>query len=119
MSSLRQHFPPDLLALIFQPVLILVVALGPGLLLSAITGLRQPSAFGWIAAFYAATSTAILGIVLLFFAKLPQYRAGSFWRVGFRHLPPSHQHLYRFAFLLIVPSCLVLLVLLPIAACVR
>lgn len=55
-----------------------------------------------------------MGTVLLFFAKLPQYRAGDFLRVGCRHLPPTQQRLYRGAYWLIIPSLVVLLALLSV-----
>ncbi|RYD75035.1 MAG: hypothetical protein EOP84_18925 [Verrucomicrobiaceae bacterium] len=120
MSPRRNHFPRDLHLLIFQPVLMLVMMVAlSSILFPLINGIRHPSPSGWLIAFYIATSAALLGTGLLFFAKLPQYRAGSFWRLGFRHLPALHQRLYRLAFLLIVPSCLALLLLLMLGARVR
>jgi hypothetical protein len=120
MSPRRNLFPPDLHILMFQPVLLLVLITAlSSVLLPIINGIRHPSVNGWLTTFYIAASVALLGTALLFVAKLPQYRAGNFWQVGFRHLPPSHQRRYRLAFVLIVPSCLALLSLLALVARVR
>ena len=108
-----------MLALLIQPLVIAAFAIAFSLLFPIVSAVRHPSASGWFTTFYVATGASIVGALLLFFAKLPQYRAGIFWRIGFRHLPPFHQRLYRFAFLLLVPSCLALLILILLASHVR
>ena len=119
MTPHRNHFPQDMLALLVQPLVIAAFAIAFGSLLPIIFAVSHPSASGWFTTFYIATGASVFGALLLFFAKLPQYRAGIFWRIGSRHLPPFHQRLYRFAFLLLVPSCLALLILIPLAPRVR
>ncbi len=105
-------FPLDLAALLFSPIIIAAVALLMGSLFPVISWLRHPTPVSWLWALAIATGTSIVGVVLLFLAKLPQYRAGIFWRVGSQHLPPLQQQLYRASFWLIVPSVIVLLALL-------
>jgi hypothetical protein len=108
----RHWFPPDLAALLFSPIIMTAVSLLLGSLFPMIHRLRNPTPHAWLWALGIATSTSILGIVLLFVAKLPQYRAGIFLRVGSHHLPPRHQQLYRLSFSLIIPSVIVLSALL-------
>jgi hypothetical protein len=83
-----------------------------GSLFPTINLLRHPTGLTWLWTFGIATGAALLGTVLLFVAKLPQYRTGIFLRLGARHLPPREQRLYRVSFWLIVPSVLVLVALL-------
>lgn len=77
--------------------------------------MRHPTALPWLWALAISTGAAIVGTVLLFLAKLPQYSAGIFFQVGPRHLPRAQQRLYRRAFWLIIPSLFVLLALLFVA----
>jgi len=77
--------------------------------------LRRPTVDAWLNCVYGALLTAAVGTLLLFCAKIPQYRAGVFWRIGCSHFPPRSRQLYRLACLLIVPSCLVLIGLLLVA----
>src|SRR6476659_3902647 len=108
----RNLFPLDLAALLSFPITALAVMLLMQPLFPVIHWLRHPTPVAWLWALGAATVAAIIGTALLFIAKLPQYRAGIFLRVGSQHLPPRHQRLYRAAFWLIVPSILVLVALL-------
>ena len=108
-----------MLAMLVQPLVIAAFAIAFGFLFPIVSAVSHPSASGWFTTFQVATGASIIGALLLFFAKLPQYRAGILWRIGSRHLPPFHQRLYRFAFLLLIPSCLALFILIPLASYVR
>ena len=119
MNSRWKHFPKDMAALLFQPLGCLTVAVTIGYVFRVVSAIRHPTVSGWLLTFHVATAVSIVGVILLLLAKLPQYRSGVFWRIGFRHLSPFHQRLYRLAFLLIVPSCLALLILIPLASRVR
>ena len=108
-----------MLALLFQPLIVVALAIAFSFLFPIVSAMRHPSVGVWFTTFYAATAASIVGALVLFLAKLPQYRAGIFWRVGSRHLPPFHQRLYRLAFILLIPSCIALLILIPLASRVR
>ncbi|ETK03001.1 hypothetical protein N425_01105 [Tannerella sp. oral taxon BU063 isolate Cell 2] len=77
--------------------------------------LRHSDASTWLCAAGIAIGISVLGAVLLFLAKLPEYRAGIFFRIGSRHLPSAQQRLYRLSFWLVIPSVIVLLALLSAA----
>lgn len=111
----RHWISPDIAMLVFSPILLLAISLLTGLSYPIVTCLRHPSALAWLWALGVATSTSFIGIMFLFFAKLPQYRAGILLRVGCQHLPSRQQRLYRLSFWLIVPSIVVLLGLLSAA----
>jgi hypothetical protein len=106
--KIRNQFPLDWAALLSVPLISVLI----GSLFPIINWFRHPTAHSWLWAVGIATCTSLLGAVLLFFAKLPQYRAGIFLRVGCQHLPPRQQRLYHASFWLIVPSIFVLLALL-------
>jgi hypothetical protein len=50
-----------------------------------------------------------IGVVLLFFARLPLYRQRRFFFFGARHLSGVHKRLYYAAYVFIVPCILLLL----------
>ncbi|MEP6671112.1 MAG: hypothetical protein ABJF10_18270, partial [Chthoniobacter sp.] len=112
----RHWFPLDLSALLSIPLVVLGISFLMGALFPAISWFRHLTGLPWLWALGIATGTSFLGTLLLFLAKLPQYRAGIFLRVGSHHLPPREQRLYRVSFWLIVPSIVVLFALLPAAA---
>jgi hypothetical protein len=109
MTHRRGLFPRDLLALLLQPVLTVATALLLPFCFGVAQTIRHPVVSP--TAFHVATTGAIFGAVLLLFAKLPQYRAGVFFRVGYRHLPRHCQGRYQLAFIVIVPSILTMIVL--------
>jgi len=95
-----------------MPVMMLAAMLLVAPMTPVINWLLHPTSVAWLWALGIATGTSILGTVLLFLAKLPQYRAGIFFRIGSHGLPERQQRLYRISFWLIVPSIVVLLALL-------
>ena len=54
--------------------------------------------------YYSALGFAVVGTVLLFFARLPLYQQGIFWTVGPKLLDRSHRRLYWLAYLLVLVS---------------
>ena len=64
------------------------------------------------AAFWIAFGAAVIGIVLLFIARLPLYRQGKFLTFGSKDLPPLHRRLYHAAYLFIGLSVVTMLLLL-------
>jgi hypothetical protein len=110
--KLRNWFSPDLAALLSAPIIMGAIAVLGGWLFPVVNWLQHPTGLAWLWALGIATGTSIFGIVLLFLAKLSQYRAGAFLRVGCDHLAPRQQRLYRLSFWLIVPSVIVLVALL-------
>lgn len=106
----RNRFPLDLSVLLF-PIPFLIVSLLMAPLFAIVNWLRHPTPSAWLWAVGIASCTAVFGTVVLFVAKLPQYRAGIFLRIGSQHLPIREQRLYLISWWLIVPSIFVLLVL--------
>lgn len=57
-------------------------------------------------------ASAIIGVVLLFLARLPLYRQGRFLTIGPRDLDESHRRLYFWAYRFLIPSVCLLISLL-------
>ncbi|SRR6266542_1635423 len=81
-----QNFPPDILAALGLPVV--VVALLASWVLSV-------HGIAWILATGASFCVAVLGAALLFIAKLPLYRQGRFFTFGIQALPVTSHRFYR------------------------
>jgi hypothetical protein len=52
--------------------------------------------------YYSALGLAVVGAVLLFFARLPLYRKGRFWAIRPGELNKTHRRLYWLAYLIIL-----------------
>jgi hypothetical protein len=104
------YFPRDwsfFLALQALPFVSLFVA---SLLVWFVLGTRQGDlTFVWIA-----MGLAVVGILLLFLARLPLYRQGRFLTFGSRALPEWHRKVYRIAYGFIGISVILMLALLAI-----
>jgi hypothetical protein len=98
--------PPDVFALIFSPLIVLGIAL---LTTSLFWRLLRG---GVLAVFALGVAAGIIGVVLLFLARLPLYRSGRFLAVGPRLLDAGHRRLYRWAYGFVGTSVLVLVLLL-------
>ena len=98
------YFPPDWIALIGF-VIFPIVGLCAGLFLPWFTTVRHGNPIP----LYASLLLACIGIVLLFFAKLPLYRQKKFFTIGARHLTGTHRKLYRLAYKFIGISIVLLL----------
>lgn len=82
---------------LFLPVGLLTAILLPALNPSNVVGVYR-----------AALGLGCLGIILLFFARLPLYRQRRFFTIGPKALPPFHRKLYWFAYAAIIPAIFLL-----------
>lgn len=71
---------------------------------------------GDLTLFWIAVSVAIVGLFLLFTARLPLYRQGKFFTFGSKTLPERHKIVYRIAYYLIVASMAIMLLLIAMLA---
>ena len=110
MSKMKKSdwspLPPDMVALIFSPLIILGVAMLTTSLFWCLLhgGVLEVFAVGIVA--------GIIGVVLLFLARLPLYRSGQLFTFGPRLLDISHRRLYRWAYAFVAASVLMLTLLL-------
>jgi uncharacterized membrane protein len=100
-----QWLVPFGLQFIFVPIAVLAA-----LLLPAVSAARH----GDPSLLYTSMAFAVVGIVLLFFARLPLYKQHKFFTFGPTALPSFHRKLYRAAYVFICIA--VVLMLLLIAA---
>lgn len=84
------NFPFDLGILLFLPVFLVVISL--------IFNLAREA---WLVAFGASMSMAILGAMILCYAKWPLYRASRFWEFGAKAIPDQRKRAYQWAWRLI------------------
>lgn len=54
---------------------------------------------------------AMIGIILLFFSRLPLYKQHKFFTFGSRALPPLHRKFYRTAYVFIGIAIVLMLLL--------
>ena len=99
------YFPPDVAA-VLGPILAILVFLYVSF------GVSMAKRFGDTSLFHFALFLGGIGAVLLFLARLPLYRQRRFFTLGPRSLSGIHRKLYYAAYLFIVPSAALLLVLL-------
>ena len=98
-------FPPDLATVLAPFVLIL------GLLYLDF-GISMAKRFGDTSLFQLGLLFGLVGVVLLFFARLPLYRQRRFFTLGPRALTGVNRKLYYAAYIFLVPSVVLLAVLL-------
>ena len=96
------YLPPTALLLLAVPC----VTVGASLLLPVLLRLKAADLSTW---YGLGVGTGALGIVLLFFARLPLYRARKWMTVGPGNLDRPHRRLYWLAYVLIAGSVLFLL----------
>ena len=70
------------------------------------SGLNQLQAANVFYLFWSGLGLGALGIILLFFARLPLYRQRRFFDFGPKALSAFHRKLYRLAYLFVVGSVL-------------
>jgi hypothetical protein len=103
-NSLR-NFPPDMLVVSGIPLFAAILL---------------TSVFFNLAASYprftveTALLVAMIGAGLLFWAKLPLYRAGIYLSFGPRAIPESHRILYYWGIGLVLSGCLAVAMLIPL-----
>ena len=100
-TRLRAQFPQDLAALlslywIIIPVMLVASRLG---IMIFNTGRTGDTTLIWIAIGFGA-----VGVVILFFSRLPLYRCRKWLQIGPRGLDVAHRRLYGFAWILILLS---------------
>jgi hypothetical protein len=101
------YVPPDW---VFQFSLLLVIpgiAILAGIFLPVLSFIKNKDA---LILFYVALGTSSLGSILLFFARLPFYRQRRFWTFGPRELPAFNRKLYWLAYLFVIASVLLFLI---------
>jgi hypothetical protein len=106
-KSSNWYIPPDWAALLSVQLVIPIIAIVASCLLPSLNFLKTRDA---IVLFYAALGTGSVGSILLFFARLPLYRQRRFWTFGPRELPSFHRKLYWLAYMFVVISILLLLI---------
>ena len=106
MSNKRsdRHLPEEVIgflsSVLFMPA-IAVIGLLTATLLPPVTSLRGEviTRLYWVG-----MAAGVLGIVLLFVARLPLYRQRRFWTFGPRALDRFHRRLYWLAYLVVLVS---------------
>src|ERR1039458_1190774 len=101
------YVPPDWLAQFSLVLMLPTIAILSAMLLPVLSFLKTAGA---LSLFYSGLGIGSLGIVLLFFARLPLYRQHRFLTFGPRELPAFHRKLYWLAYLFVVVSVLMLAV---------
>lgn len=83
------RFPPDMGCLIVMPL----TAILAGMILPLMSAARR----GDQTLFILSLAISVLGLILLFLARLPLYRQRQFFTFGSAALPESHRRLYHAA----------------------
>jgi len=111
LKRARCYFPPDLAALFGVFYIILPIALLSGLLFPLLSRFKRT---GDPTLVLIALALSVIGVALLFAARLPLYRQRRFFVFGSRQLDEKHRRLYRWAYRFIGTSVLLLVLLLLI-----
>lgn len=99
------YVPADWLFHFGMLVIIPCIALLASLLLPVIAHLKTAD----VATLYAfGVGAGILGVLFLFIARQPLYRARRFWTIGPRHLDRKHRRYYWLAYVAVTVSLLLL-----------
>ena len=100
----NRRLPQEVLGLLstvlLMPATAVILVLSAMLLppISSLRGVDSARLF-WIG-----LTAGIIGIVFLFFARLPLYRRRRFWTFGPRELDSFHRRLYWLAYLIVLVS---------------
>jgi hypothetical protein len=97
------HLPEEvlgLLSIVFMPI-VAAIAMLAATLLPPVTTLQRVDI---TALFLVGLVAGVCGIILLFFAKLPLYRQQRFLTFGPRELDRFHRRLYWLAYLVVLAS---------------
>ena len=100
----RINFPLDLAFLLGYPFVLLAV-------FTVVIPLSSLSLGPWTFLAFAAFAVSLVGVGLLFRAKLPLYRQHRFFEFGSQSLPASSVPYYRAAYRLLIPSIVLLFLL--------
>ena len=99
-----RQLPQEVLGLLSTVLLMpatAVILVLSAMLLPSITSLRG---VGTTRLFWLGLTAGMIGIVLLFFARLPLYRQRRFWTFGPRELDNCHRRLYWLAYVVVLVS---------------
>jgi ABC-type Fe3+-siderophore transport system permease subunit len=96
-----------LLSSIFFMPAIAAIGVLAAMLLPSITSFRGMDV---TRLFWVGVATGISGVILLFLARLPLYRQRRFWTFGPRELDRFHRRLYWLAYLVVLASLGLLLI---------
>lgn len=99
----------DMLIQVLLPVSFIVFGVLASILLPVLQRVRRADSWS---VFGAAVAASIVGIVLLFLARLLLYRQRQFFSFGSRLLDAPHRRLYRVAYCFVFVAVLLLLILL-------
>jgi hypothetical protein len=112
MNSSRSewYFPADQLAVLFLQFGVPLIGITAGCFLPAVSAARHGNPF----LFWVALLLAVVGIMLLFVARLPLYRQGKFRTFGSAGLPEKSRKVYRVAYGFIGISVVIMVFLLAV-----
>ena len=95
--------------------LLLALALGaPALIGVLLASAALNARAGDLTLFWLALASALIGITLLFIARIPLYRQRRFLVFGPKALPETHRRIYWIAYAFIIVSILTMLFLLAV-----
>jgi hypothetical protein len=101
----NRYVPTDWLWHIGMLVIIPCVALMASILLPIVSLLKTAD----VTTLYASgLAMGVIGVLILFIARLPLYRAGHLWTLGPRQLDRKHRCCYGFSYVLVAVSLLLL-----------
>jgi hypothetical protein len=103
-TSSDWYLPPEVWLVLVIPT----VAILSAMLLPLLARFKSGEVTG---IFYAAIIGSVIGVVLLFFARLPLYRQRRFLTFGSSQLDSAHRRLYRVAYVFLGISILLLLLI--------
>ena len=104
--TLLPPLPPDLGCILGGPVVLVLSTIATSWTFNTI----QP--LGYLPIYWLGIGLSFVGLGLLFLARLPLYRRKQFFRWGIRSLPPESHGYYRWAYRLILPGIICLLMFL-------
>jgi hypothetical protein len=103
--------PADMLIQVLLPVIFIIIGVLASILLPVLQRVRRADSWS---VFGVAVAASIVGVVLLFLARLPLYRQRQFFTFGPRLLDASHRRLYWLAYIFVAVSVFLLLSLLAV-----
>jgi len=96
------------------PLVLAICLGGPSFVAFILASAALNAKAGDLTLFWFALASALIGITLLFIARIPLYRQHRFFTFGPKVLPETHRRVYRIAYAFIIPSILTLLFLLVV-----
>jgi hypothetical protein len=99
------YIPPDwrlLLGLNFVPIIAIIAMLASAFLplVAHLKNADMRALYGF------GLGAGVMGVVLLFVARLPLYKRRRFWTIGPKQLDRNHRRIYWLAYILVLTSLL-------------